>query len=113
VIGAAYDAGLDEIFALLPAGPPPRRRARPRWSEAQRKAWNLATRLRVGADQFLACLDDTRVAWDNNVAESPQDGKNPRLMDGPRLCPANGWWSVSDLEGRDGVGGEGSIIRWE
>ncbi len=69
VIRAAYHAGLDEIFALLPPGPPPRRRARPRWSEAQRKAWNLATRLRVGADQFLACLDDTRVAWDNNVAE--------------------------------------------
>jgi hypothetical protein len=62
VIRAAYHAGLDEIFALLPPGSPPRRRARPRWSEAQRKGWNLATRLRVGDDQFLACLDDTRVA---------------------------------------------------
>jgi transposase len=68
-IRAAYHAGLDEIFDLLPMGPPPRRRARPRWSEAQRKTWNLATRLSVGADQFLACLNDTRVAWDNNVAE--------------------------------------------
>ncbi len=65
----AYHAGLDAIFALLPLGPPPRRTARPRWSEAERKAWNLATRLRSDADQFLRCLDDTRVAWDNNVAE--------------------------------------------
>jgi transposase len=69
VVRAAYHAGLDEAFALLPLGPPPRRRARPRWSEPQRTAWNLATRLRTDADQFLACLDDTRVAWDNNVAE--------------------------------------------
>lgn len=68
-IRAAYHAGLDEVLALLPDGPPPRRRARPRWSEAQRKTWNLATRLRADADQFLCCLDDTRVAWDNNVAE--------------------------------------------
>jgi transposase len=68
-IGDAYHAGLEEIFSLLPAGPPPRRRARPHWSEAQRKAWNLAMRLRSDAAQFLRCLDDTRVAWDNNVAE--------------------------------------------
>jgi transposase len=68
-IRTAYHAALDDAFALLPVGPPPPRRARPRWSEAQRKAWNLATRLRSGADQFLRCLDDTRVAWDNNTAE--------------------------------------------
>jgi hypothetical protein len=66
---AAYHAGLDAVFALLPLGPPPRRTARPRWSEAERKAWNLATRLRCDADQFLRCVDDTRVGWDNNVAE--------------------------------------------
>jgi transposase len=69
VVRAAYQAALDQVFALLPIGPPPPRKARPRWSEAQRKVWNLATRLRSDADQFLRCLDDTRVAWDNNVAE--------------------------------------------
>ncbi len=68
-IRAAYHASIDQVLALLPDGPPPRRAARPRWSEAQRKAWNLATRMRSHADQFLRCLDDTRVAWDNNVAE--------------------------------------------
>ena len=69
VVRAGYQAALDQVFALLPIGPPPPRKARPRWSEAQRKVWNLATRLRSDADQFLRCLDDTRVAWDNNVAE--------------------------------------------
>lgn len=68
-VRAAYHQALDEIFALLPAGPPPRRKAKPRWSEAQRKAWNLASRLRRDADQFLRCLEDTRVGWDNNRAE--------------------------------------------
>jgi transposase len=68
-IRAVYHQSLDEVFALLPAGPPPPRRARPRWSEPQRKAWNLAMRLRSGAADFLRCLDDTRVGWDNNVAE--------------------------------------------
>jgi transposase len=68
-IRASYHQGLDEVFALLPVGPPPPRRARPRWSEPQRKAWNLATRLLAHADDFLRCLDDTRVGWDNNVSE--------------------------------------------
>jgi transposase len=66
---SSYHAALDEVFALLPPGPPPRRKAQPRWSEPQRKAWNLATRLRDRAGQFLACLYNTRIAWDNNVAE--------------------------------------------
>jgi transposase len=68
-VRAAYHAALEEIFAMLPVGPPPPRRSRPGWSEAQRKAWNIATRLREDCDQFLRCLDDTRVGWDNNVAE--------------------------------------------
>ena len=68
-IRSAYHQALDEVFALLPPGPPPRRKAKPRWSEAQRKAWNLASRLRRDADQFLRCLEDTRVEWDNNAAE--------------------------------------------
>jgi transposase len=68
-VRAGYQAALDEVFAILPPGAPPRRKARPRWSEPQRKAWYLATRMRTDASQFLRCLDDTRVAWDNNVAE--------------------------------------------
>jgi transposase len=68
-IRAAYQASIDQVLALLPDGPPPRRADRPRWSEAQRKAWNLATRLRTDADQFLRCLEDTAVSWDNNRAE--------------------------------------------
>jgi len=68
-IRCAYRSALDEIFALVPPGPPPRRKAQPHWSEPQRKAWNLASRLRDGEAQFLACLADTRVPWDNNAAE--------------------------------------------
>ena len=64
-----YHATLDVAFALLPPGPPPRRRHRGGWSVAQRKAWNLATRMRTGSDDVLRCLTDTRVSLDNNVAE--------------------------------------------
>jgi hypothetical protein len=68
-VRAAYRKALDDVFGILPDGAPPPRRQRPGWTEAQRKAWNLATRLRDGEDQFLRCLEDTRVAWDNNIAE--------------------------------------------
>jgi transposase len=68
-VRAAYHGALDEVFSLLPPGPPPPRKAKPSWSEAQRKAWNLAKRLRDGADDFLRCLEDTRAPWDNNAAE--------------------------------------------
>jgi hypothetical protein len=66
---ARYHSTLDVAFALLPPGPPPRRSHRGGWSVAQRKAWNLATRMRTGADDVLRCLSDTRVSLDNNVAE--------------------------------------------
>jgi transposase len=64
-----YHSVLDEAFALLPEGPKPRRRGEGGWSEAQRKAWNLVTRMRTQADQILRTLDDTRVPFDNNAAE--------------------------------------------
>ena len=64
-----YHDTLDAAFALLPPGPPPPRRHRGVWNTAQRKAWNLASRLRDDADQVLRLLDDTRVPLDNNVAE--------------------------------------------
>ena len=64
-----YHATLDVAFALLPAGTPPRRRHRGGWNHAQRKAWNLASRLRRGEAQVLRLLDDTRVPFTNNDAE--------------------------------------------
>lgn len=64
-----YHATLDVAFALLPAGSPPPRRHRGGWNIRQRKAFNLATRMRVDADQVLRLLEDTRVPLDNNVAE--------------------------------------------
>ena len=56
-------------FDLLPPGPKPRRRHTGGWSDAQRKAWNLATRLREDTSQVLRLLDDTRVPFTNNAAE--------------------------------------------
>ncbi len=64
-----YHGILDRAFALLPAGPPPRRRHRGGWSTCQREAWNLASRLRNGADDVLRLLDDTAVPLTNNAAE--------------------------------------------
>jgi transposase len=64
-----YHATLDHAFALLPEGPKPRLRGTGGWTNAQRKAWNLATRMRDGTDQVLRLLDDTRVPLDNNIAE--------------------------------------------
>ncbi|MHB1535083.1 MAG: IS66 family transposase [Acidimicrobiales bacterium] len=64
-----YHAALDTAFSLLPPGPKPRLRHSGGWSATQRKAWNLATRMRDGADQVLRLLDDTRVPLDNNAAE--------------------------------------------
>jgi transposase len=64
-----YHNSLDLAFTLLPAGAPPRRRHPGGWTEAQRKAWNLATRMRDDADQILRLLDDIRVPFDNNTAE--------------------------------------------
>ena len=64
-----YHNTLDLAFSLLPEGPPPRRRHTGGWTDAQRKAFNLATRMRHDADQILRLLDDTRVPFDNNEAE--------------------------------------------
>lgn len=68
-IRGRYHATLDVAFALLPEGTPPPRRHRGGWSHAQRKLFNLATRMRTGADDVLRLLDDTRVPFTNNAAE--------------------------------------------
>jgi transposase len=64
-----YHTALDAAFAVLPAGPPPRRRHRGGWDIYQRAAWNLATRMRDHADDVLRLLDDTAVPFTNNTAE--------------------------------------------
>ena len=64
-----YHATLDSAFDLLPPGPKPRLRHSAGWSNAEREAWNLATRLRDDAGQVLRLLDDTRVPFTNNAAE--------------------------------------------
>ncbi|MGH9286603.1 MAG: IS66 family transposase, partial [Acidimicrobiales bacterium] len=64
-----YHDTLDVALALLPQGPPPRRRHRGEWSVHQRAAWNLATRMREKADDVLRLLDHTAVPFDNNTAE--------------------------------------------
>ena len=69
-VRSRYHTTLDIAFALLPPGPKPRRRHTGGWSDAERKAWNLATRLREDAGQVLRLLDDTRVPFTNNAAEN-------------------------------------------
>jgi transposase len=68
-IRSEFHATLDVAFALLPDGTPPRRRHTGGWNHAQRKAFNLATRLRTGEPQVLRLLADTRVPFTNNTAE--------------------------------------------
>lgn len=68
-IRADYHATLAVAFALLPDGTPPRRRHHGGWNDAQRKAFNLATRLRDDHAQVLRLLDDTRVPFTNNDSE--------------------------------------------
>ena len=74
-----YHDALDVAFALLPKGPPPRRRHTGGWSNEQRAAWNLATRMRAQALPVLRLLHDTRVPADNNIAE-----RALRMVKGPR-----------------------------
>lgn len=64
-----YHEILEDAFGLLPPGPPPRRRHCGGWSTCEREAWNLAFRLKNGADDVLRLLDDTAVPLTNNAAE--------------------------------------------
>jgi transposase len=68
-IRSRYHVCLDQAFALLPPGPPPRRRHQGGWSIYEREAWNLAARMRSDAADVLRLLDDTRIPFDNNTAE--------------------------------------------
>lgn len=64
-----YLETLEQAFAALPPGPPPRRKHTGGWSIVQREAWNLATRLLRHQDQVLRLLVDTGVPFTNNEAE--------------------------------------------
>ena len=65
-----YHQALDDAFAALPAGGPPRRVHWGRgWAPALREAWNLATRMRRDTDEILRVLDDTGLPFTNNGAE--------------------------------------------
>lgn len=64
-----YDEILAQALAWLPADAPPRRKHSGGWTNAEREAWNLATRMRRHKDQVLRLLEDTRVPADNNEAE--------------------------------------------
>ena len=68
-IQADYESAVNAAFALLPPCPPPYRRGTGGWSSWQRDTYNLANRLRKEQHQILACLDDTRVPFTNNMAE--------------------------------------------
>ncbi len=66
---ARYDKVLAQAFALLPAGPPPRRRGQGGWREHQRQAWNLASRMTKHKADILRFLTDTRIPFTNNGSE--------------------------------------------
>jgi transposase len=64
-----YDEILTQALAWLPGDAPPPRKHTGGWTNAEREAWNLATRMRRHKDQVLRLLEDTRVPADNNEAE--------------------------------------------
>lgn len=69
-INSRYDEILENAFAGLPTGQPPRRRSDGGgWSESQRQAWNLASRMRSHKPDVLRFLTDTRIPFTNNDSE--------------------------------------------
>lgn len=68
-IAKRYDEILTQALLRLPADVPPRKKHSGGWTNAEREAWNLATRMIRHKDQTLRLLEDTRVPADNNEAE--------------------------------------------
>ncbi len=62
---ARYDEVLAQAYAVLPAGPPPRRRGKGGWREHQRQAWNLVSRMERHKADILRFLTDTRIPFTN------------------------------------------------
>src|SRR5207237_7385399 len=68
-IAKRYDEILEQGLTRLPGDVPPPRKHTGGWTNAEREAWNLATRMRRHKDQVLRLLEDTRVPPDNNEPE--------------------------------------------
>jgi len=64
-----YSEILTQALVRLPGDVPPQKKHTGGWTNAEREAWNLATRMRRHEDQVLRLLEDTRVPADNNEAE--------------------------------------------
>jgi hypothetical protein len=64
-----YGEILTQALVRLPGDVPPQNKHTGGWTNAEREAWNLATRMRRHEDQVLQLLEDTRVPADNNEAE--------------------------------------------
>lgn len=64
-----YGEILTQALLRLPGDVPPQRKHTGGWTNAEREAWNLATRMRRHEGQVLRLLEDTRVPADNNEAE--------------------------------------------
>lgn len=64
-----YREILTQALVRLPGDVPPARKHRGGWANAEREAWNLATRMRRHEDQVLRMLVDTRIPFTNNTGE--------------------------------------------
>ena len=64
-----YREILTQALAWLPGDVPPPRKHTGGWTNAERDAWNLATRMRRHEDQVLRLLGDTRIPFTNNTGE--------------------------------------------
>jgi len=64
-----YREILTQALAWLPGDVPPPRKHTGGWTNAERDAWNLATRMRLHQDQVLRLLEDTRIPFTNNTGE--------------------------------------------
>ncbi len=81
-----YGEILTQALVRLPGDVPPQKKHTGGWTNAEREAWNLATRMRRHEDQVLRLLEDTRVPADNNEAE-----RSFRMCKIHDLCRARGY----------------------
>jgi transposase len=68
-IRTRYDEILTQALAWLPGDVPPKKKYTGGWTNAEREAWNLASRMRRHEDQILRLLADTRIPFTNNTGE--------------------------------------------
>jgi transposase len=64
-----YRQIIEQALIRLPGDVPPALKHTGGWTNAEREAWNLATRLRCREDQVLRLLEDTRIPFTNNTGE--------------------------------------------